>query len=179
MKRTSIEGVVLPRLLRWPEEAATAEALASRGLPRLLLVDADSDPPMCVDPLEDWVRLPIVDRDLDARLNALRERARLWFPSAGVPRFDGSGRLLRANTWVALSPIEERITKVLLDRFGDVTSDEEILAGGWPEGDGTALSLRVHLARLRRRIAPLGLEILSVRSKGHVLQSVSDCKPVS
>jgi hypothetical protein len=171
-------GGTAPVVLRWPAEQLTVAHLATRGIPRLLLVDREGDPPVCVDPLEDWVRLPVDDRDVDARLLALRGRAERWFPSSPRPRLDGKGRLLRGSKWVALSPIEEQLSGALLEHYGEVVPDDEVLARAWPSGDGNPATLRVQVMRLRRRIAGLGLEIRTIRAKGHLLQSVEDVVPL-
>ena len=51
----------------WPEEAPRLADLRDQGLPRLLLVAPDAEPPVVHDELEDWVRLPADTRDVDAR----------------------------------------------------------------------------------------------------------------
>ena len=62
-------------LVRWPEEAdAGAEAVA-RGMAVLYLVRAAAPAPVPSSPLEDWIRLPADERDLDARLAVLERRA--------------------------------------------------------------------------------------------------------
>jgi hypothetical protein len=166
------EGELAPVVIRWPAERLVAEQLASRGVPRLLLVDADSEPPLSVDPLEDWLRLPAEARDLEAKLAALRQRAEGSANASAPPVLDGNGRLLRGSKWVVLSPIEEQLTEVLVERFGEVVSDNQLLAQGWPDVAGSHTALRVQLMRLRRRVAALGLEIRTVRGRGYVLQFV-------
>src|SRR5690349_13821329 len=94
-----------PVVIRWPADRDRCRHLAGLGVPRLLLVDGNAAPPVCTDPLEDWIRLPSDDRDIDARMNALRARASAWAPSTR-PELDGHGRLLRGTRWVPLSPIE-------------------------------------------------------------------------
>jgi two-component system, OmpR family, response regulator len=159
-----------PVVLRWPSDRARRQELADLGVPRLLLVDREAAPPFCADPLEDWIRLPADERDIDARMNALRVRASAWAPSTR-PELDGNGRLLRGNRWVPLSPIEEQLCTLLIGEFGKVVSDRTLMARAWPEGTGTPTGLRLQMTRLRRRIAELGLEVRSVRGKGYVLQS--------
>ncbi len=159
-----------PVVLRWPSDRERRRELDELGVPRLLLVDRDAIPPLCTDPLEDWVRLPADERDIDARLNALRVRATSWAP-ATRPELDGHGRLLRGNRWVPLSPIEEQLCALLIDGFGEVVSDRRLTAQAWPEGTGTPTGLRLQMTRLRRRIAGLHLEIRSVRGQGYVLQN--------
>jgi two-component system, OmpR family, response regulator len=157
-------------LVHWPTETTVRAALAADGLPRLLLVAADAEPPDDFDDLEDWIRLPADERDIDARLNALRVRARNGGPSAH-PELDGHGRLLRGGRWVALSPTEEQLCTLLIGEFGQVVSDRLLLDRAWPGGTGTPTGLRLQMTRLRRRIADLGLEVRSVRGKGYVLQN--------
>jgi DNA-binding response OmpR family regulator len=163
-------GVVL---VNWPEHADQVTALAQAGLPRLLLVATDADPPASVDESEDWVRLPADERDIAARVLRLTSRAAPAAPDP--PRLDANGRLFYAGRWVALSPIEARMASALVERFGTVVREEELGERGWPEGtwgDGarSAGALRVHLTRLRQRLAPLGLEVARVRMQGLVLQ---------
>lgn len=63
-------------VLAWPDEAARRADLRTRGVPRLLVVAADSPSPDVEDPLEDWVRASDPPADRDARAAALRLRAR-------------------------------------------------------------------------------------------------------
>ena len=154
-------------VLRWPAEKAHRDRLAAEGHPRLLLVSPDAEPPDGRDCLEDWVRLPADDRDVAARLHALEVRATRHQQR---PETDARGRLTFHGAWVALSPIEERIVATLAGQFGEVVSREELLAAGWPDEQPSDAALRVHLTRLRKEIAPLGLEIATVRGFGHVMQ---------
>ena len=154
-------------VLRWPAEQTNRDRLASEGRPRLLLVSPDAEPPDGRDCLEDWVRLPADDRDVAARLHALEVRAARHHHH---PETDTRGRLTFNGDWVALSPIEERLVSALANRFGDVVSRNELLVAGWPNENASDAALRVHLTGLRKEIAPLGLEIATVRGFGHVLQ---------
>ena len=158
-----------PVVIRWPSDQDRRRQLADLGVPRLLLVDSDATPPVCSDALEDWIRLPSDERDIDARMDGLRARASAWAPSSR-PELDGRGRLLRGGRWVPLSPTEEQLCTLLLDAFGQVVSDTALIATAWPHGTGTATGLRLQMTRLRRRIAELQLEVRSVRGKGYVLQ---------
>lgn len=163
-------------VLRWPAEQMSRERLAAEGRPRLLLVAPDSEPPDARDCLEDWVRLPADDGDVAARLRALEIRATRH---QHQPETDERGRLRFNGAWVALSPIEERIVGALAARFGEVVSREELLAAGWPQENPSDAALRVHLTRLRKEIAPLGLEIATVRGFGHVMQECADRSPAN
>jgi two-component system, OmpR family, response regulator len=166
----SADDPLAPVVLRWPFDRSRRQDLADRGVPRLLLIDRGAVPPVCVDPLEDWIRLPADERDIDARIDALRSRAATWSPSSR-PGLDGHGRLLRGTRWVPLSPIEEQLCTLLIGDFGAVVSDRTLIAGAWPAGTGTSTGLRLQMTRLRRRIADLQLEVRSVRGQGYVLQN--------
>ncbi|HVM65171.1 MAG TPA: hypothetical protein VMU14_09945 [Acidimicrobiales bacterium] len=162
-------GVVL---VNWPEHADQVAALAQAGLPRLLLVATDADPPASVDASEDWVRLPADERDIAARVQRLTHRA--LGSATGPPVLDGNGRLHYSGSWVALSPIEARMASALVEQFGSVVTEDELGARGWPGGAWPPGALRVHLTRLRQRLAPLGLEVARVRLQGLVLQERPD-----
>ncbi len=166
--------------VRWPEERERVEELRASKTPRLLLVEAHEPPPICVDPLEDWIRLPANDADLHARLAALVARStRQAGPSQAaqngaskaVPYLDAEG-LLRVNgQWVALSPVESALAGVLLQNVGVVARREDLAQEAWPAGAPTRNALDVHMLRLRRRIQPLGLAIKTVRSHGYLLEA--------
>jgi len=51
-----------------------------------------------------------------------------------------------------------------------VVGRELMARRAWPTGAPTRNALDVHILRLRRRIAPLGLEVRTVRSRGYLLQ---------
>jgi len=157
-------------VLQWPAQADEAEALAADGRPRLLLVARDADPPVPGDPMCEWVRLPADERDVAARILLLTRR--LGPVELERPRIDASGRLLFRNTWVALSPTEARLATVLTEHFEAVVPESELGRRGWPTGTWGSNTLRVHITRLRHRLAPLDLEIRGIRQQGFVLQAV-------
>jgi hypothetical protein len=154
-------------LVRWPAETERREALRLAGEPRLLLVERGA-PPVPVDHREDWIRLPADDVDLRVRVEALRRR--LGGESAGAPHLDDDGVLRVGERWVALPPVEARLARVLVDRFGAVVSRDGLTRAGWPGGSSSRNALDVHVLRLRRRLAPLGLAIRTVRSRGYLLE---------
>lgn len=155
-------------LLRWPHEQGRREELHRRGVPRLLLVDQDHPAPVVVDCLEDWVRLPATDDDIDARTLSVLQRASSH--ALARPALDPDGVLRSGDEWVSLPPVEGRLMAALLERFGAVVSREQLARAGWPAGAPGRNALDVHMLRLRRRIAPLGLVITTVRSRGYLLE---------
>ena len=160
-------------LLHWPQESALREELRLRGEARLLLVPDDQEPPVAADCLEDWIRAPASEADLRARVEALTARSAVHDPygrGQAVPELDTHGVLRYRGQWVALPPLESRITDVLLSRFGAVASREALVRAGWPTEPPGRNALDVHVLRLRRRLAPLGLVIRTVRSRGYLLE---------
>ena len=68
--------------------------------------------------------------------------------------------------------MERALAAALVERFGAVVGRDTLVRRAWPAGAPTRNALDVHMLRLRRRIAPLGLEVRTVRSRGYLLQSV-------
>lgn len=158
-------------ILDWPDDRKVVERLRAAGLPHLLVLDAEVEPPESTDPLEDWVRRDADPADIEARIGTLRRRA--GEPSHR-PVVDGSGMLHHHGRWVALSPIEARITSVLLARFGAVVGRHALARASRSADESNRNRLDVQMVRVRRRLAPLGLEIRTVRSRGYVLQTATE-----
>lgn len=161
---TSFAGSVA--ILAWPEESERAAEYARAGHPRLLLVATDAEPPNDWDGLTDWVRLPVEDRDLCARVAALQRHA----TAAPAPLLDEFDVLWRGDRWSALAPIEARLMEALLARCGSVVSRRELGAAAWPAGMPGERAVDARLRGLRTRIAPLGLAIHNVRRRGLLLE---------
>jgi DNA-binding response OmpR family regulator len=158
-------------LVRWPDERDRREELRRSGQPRLLLLDDGSPAPTTVDALEDWIRLPADEADVRARVQALELRAIGNGHAPDVPTLDDDGVLRLDGQWVALPPVEGRLTSALLERWGAVVSRDALARAGWPEGAPGRNALDVHVLRLRRRLEPLGLVIRTVRSRGYLLEA--------
>ncbi|GJM37271.1 MAG: hypothetical protein DHS20C19_06380 [Acidimicrobiales bacterium] len=155
-------------LIRWPTEASRLPDLRDSQIPRLLLVDGDVDPPLVVDELEDWIRVPAPEQDLRARVEGLSRRA----ATAGrcVPEIDEHGVVRFRNEHTAVPPVEARLATALIDNFGAVVSRGELTEAGWPGGHANRNALDVHVLRLRRRLDEAGLSIRTVRSRGYLLE---------
>jgi len=157
-------------LVRWPEEAETREDLRRTAKPRVLLLVGGSPPPTPVDDLEDWIRVPVSDADLRARMEWLSRRLSPPPVNVEMPVLDDDGLMRTDAGWVPLPPVEARLTRALLDRFGAVVSRDALARAGWPSGAPGRNALDVHVLRLRRRLAPIGLVIRTVRSRGYLLE---------
>jgi hypothetical protein len=153
-------------VLDWPEQSAEAEELERAGHLRLLLVAPGVEPPIDWDLTSDWLRRPADPRDVLARIETLQRRSEA---TNAALRLDDSGLLWRGLQWVALSPVEMRLMACLLENVHRVVSRAELDAAGWPDGSPSLRALDTRLARLRRRIAVLGLEVGSVRQRGFLL----------
>ncbi len=156
-------------VLQWPAEAQRLAELREMRVPRLLVVsNGDGEVPVPTDCLEDWVAAGAPEWEVDARRHALVHRSGRH---AVLPLLDEDGLLHHRDAWVSLSPVEQSLAGVLLDRFGAVVTREMLSDRAWPSGVPTRNALDVHVLRLRRRIAPVGLEIRTVRSRGYLMQS--------
>jgi DNA-binding response OmpR family regulator len=155
-------------LLRWPAELDRRAVLRAQHVPRLLLVDVDAEPPEPEDCLEDWIRATDHSDDVQRRLRWLRQRADQHI--GPVPLLDGDGVLRVGESWVSLPPVEARLTAALLERLGAVVSRDALARSGWPDGAPGRNALDVHVLRLRRRLAHVGLVIRTVRSRGYLLE---------
>lgn len=158
-------------LVRWPTERSRREQLREQQRARLLLVEEDAPAPITPDVFEDWVRLPANDADVRVRVQSLQARVEAFGPS--VPTMDNDGVLRFGTAWVSIPPVEARLTRALLDRFGTVVGREVLSRAGWPDKEPGRNALDVHVLRLRRRIEPLGLAVRTVRSRGYLLEASS------
>ena len=155
-------------LVRWPAEEPRRAQLRDDGIPRLLLVENGAPPPRTTDEYEDWVRVPADEVDLHARVENLNRKVQSR--TDVTPDLDADGVLRAGPGWVPLPPVEARLTSALLDRYRSVVSRDALARAGWPQGAPGRNALDVHVLRLRRRIAPLGLAIRTVRSRGYLLE---------
>jgi DNA-binding winged helix-turn-helix (wHTH) protein len=87
-----------------------------------------------------------------------------------VPEIDVHGVLRFGSGWVSLPPVEARLADALVVRFGAVVGRDTLRRSVWPGSSPGRNVLDVHVLRLRRRLAPLGLAIRTVRSRGYMLE---------
>ncbi|MGH9275359.1 MAG: helix-turn-helix domain-containing protein [Acidimicrobiales bacterium] len=93
-------------------------------------------------------------------------------PLIDLPDIDDDGLLRYRGAWVALSPKEEVVLRQLLAGGQRVVSRQRLLAAGWP-GSGATTALDKVMGRLRRRLAPLGLTIHTVRARGFLFGTLT------
>ncbi|MEU3723207.1 winged helix-turn-helix domain-containing protein [Streptomyces sp. NPDC031705] len=160
------------RIVRWPLETAKREKCRELGALRILLVENGATPPLTADLREDWVRAPVSREDLEARVMALRAKAGTYrVPTLGVDgelQFDGGS--------VVLSPTEVAIVAELVRNYGSLVARES-LAHLTDASRASRNALDLHMMRIRRRIAPLGLGISTAWGRGYLLQELTQGMP--
>ena len=114
------------------------------------------------------MQLPVPDPELRLRMETLSVRAHAHVVS--LPHLDHNGVLRFGSSWVSLPPIEAELTRVLVERFGAVVGRDVLARTAWPDGGPGRNALDVHVLRLRRRIAAVGLSIKTIRSRGYLME---------
>jgi hypothetical protein len=154
-------------VVRWPAERARRDRLVELGRARLLVVADGVTPPPAPDGLEDWVR----DRSDAIEVYVRTERLRSRQASHAAAVLDSDGLLHRGPRWVALSPRELQLARLLLARPGSVVGRAELLAGiGLGAGAANTRRLDTIVRRLHLRIALLGFAVHTVRGVGFLLE---------
>src|SRR4249919_86413 len=101
---------MVARVLKWPGDRERLVAARRDGVPRLVLVDPAASPPAGSDILEDWVRLPATDEDIQWRVENLELRA--VGRADQRPILDPEGLLRYEGRITVLTPIEQRLLDV-------------------------------------------------------------------
>jgi DNA-binding winged helix-turn-helix (wHTH) protein len=138
------------------------------GILRLLVVEGGVQAPICSDVREDWVRAPVSDDDLRARIAALRVKAE----AHRLPQVDPHGLLRFGGRSTTVSRTETDLLECLVRQFGTLVP-RATLRECLPERPGgvSRNALDLHIMRVRRRIEPLGLAIRTVWGRGYVLEA--------
>ncbi|QYG91186.1 winged helix-turn-helix transcriptional regulator [Iamia sp. SCSIO 61187] len=166
--RTVIDGIAV---LRWPTDAEIRDGLVADGTPRILVVEDDAPPPLVWDRHEDWVRAGSGRAEVEARSARLAARPAEPRPGPVVPMLDADGIVRTADgEWAAIPPVEARLLAPLLDRADHVVHRADLLAAAWPQGGVNQRALDGRMKLLRRRVAPLGIKIHTVRGLGFLLE---------
>ena len=162
------------KLVRWPAESARRDRYRAMGILRLLVVEGGVPAPICSDVREDWVRAPVTDDDLRARVATLRAKAE----AHRLPHVDPNGVLRFAGRSITVSRTETDLLECLVRQFG-VLVTREMLRDCLPDRPGGASrnALDLHIMRVRRRIRPLGLVIRTVWGRGYLLEGIENQPP--
>ena len=148
------------------------------SLPVLILTAADSvdDRVKGLDlGADDYMSKPFHLNELEARVRALTRRGTGGGPAVvrhGSLTFDQVGRVAAINDQVIeLSARELGVLEVLLQRLGRLVSKEQLvdhLCEWGEEVSNNAIEVYVH--RLRKKIEPSGVRIITVRGLGYCLE---------
>lgn len=165
-------GDVDVTIVRWPEETSVREVLSVLRRPRLLLVEPGFPPPDPLELEEDWLRWPPDPSELLHRAKTLGQRVPATLEPD--PVLDDDGILHRGDRWLAVSPAQQPVLRLLLDRMDEVVRFDDVVAAYAAAGGSTLpASVRTVVSRLEARIAELGLEIVTIRGRGILLRASS------
>jgi DNA-binding response OmpR family regulator len=130
-----------------------------------LVVEGHTQAPICSDLREDWIRAPLSQDDLLARMATLQARSEVY----RTPRIDADGVLQFGFGSVTVSPTETDLLEKLVNGFGELVAREALRACLPDGGNSGRNALDLHIRRLRRRIRPLGLCIRTAWGRGYLL----------
>ena len=127
---------------------------------------------------DDYLHKPFEFAEVEARVRALSRRGLSDNPgllSMGELSFDRAARVARLNGEpLDLSPREASFLEVLLERAGRLATRQQLAARiGDSSDDTSALTLEVCAQRLRRSLAPAGIDIVAVPALGYSLQRLA------
>lgn len=133
---------------------------------------------------DDYMAKPFALNELEARVRALTRRGAGGGPTVvrhGSLSFDQVGRIAYINEQVIeLSARELGLLEVLLQRIGRLVSKEQLvdhLCEWGEEVSNNAIEVYVH--RLRKKIEPSGVRILTVRGLGYCLEKATPATPAT
>ncbi|MER7224914.1 winged helix-turn-helix domain-containing protein [Streptomyces rubradiris] len=133
-------------------------------------MEAGNDAPVCVDPTEDWIRAPAPRGDVEARIQALAQRAY----GRQTPTLDATGILYFGTDSVAISDTQMGIMEHFVAHYGEVVYRSELEQQvSKATGKITRNALDLQIMRLRRRIASVGLSICTVWGRGYILEAAT------
>lgn len=155
------------RLVRWPEEATFRDELAELGVPRILILDPRAAPPTPWEEIEDWVRTPVAQAELELRATTVARRA----DSRERPWLDADGLLWFRDRWAVVPRGQGPVIQALAASFGRVVRDDEIRLVFDQSANSThAEAVKTSMRRVSDLLGPLGLVLKRVRASGYLLE---------
>lgn len=158
-------------MISWPTQRIRREWCRERQIPRILVVEPGQAPPVVIDTLEDWVRAPLEQADLNVRVTTLARRHRLYTE----PYLDTDDTLVYRGRRVPPSPSQVALLRQLVRAFGEPVCRQRLFAslGLDGEAEGRRNLLDLHVGRLRRKLRPIGLNLRTVWGAGYVLEPLA------
>jgi DNA-binding response OmpR family regulator len=158
--------------LRWPDQRPIRDERIAHGSPCLLLIEPGIDVPEIDAVLEDWTLTTATVTEMNARRDALVRRVAVLphDPVADAePTIDLDDVLRVGDHSLVLAPIEARLLRTFLDDPGAIITKESLMRSTWPDGAPRSNSFTVRLARLRKRLRPFRMSILTFPRRGYML----------
>jgi two-component system, OmpR family, response regulator len=127
---------------------------------------------------DDYLAKPFALEELEARVRALTRRGQAGSPTLlrhGPLSYDQVGRVAYVNEQrLDLSARELAILEILLQRAGRRVSKEQLLdhVCEWADEMSTN-AIEVYVHRLRKKLEPAGIHIITVRGLGYCLEKQS------
>jgi DNA-binding response OmpR family regulator len=157
-------------ILWWPDEMARLLRLRADHVARLVVVQGELLPPPPPDwNEEEWLKSPFTPELLDHSLTMLQLRLEQQPPP---PEIGLDDVLWFGDHSAVLAAREARLARLFVNAFGHAVPYAALYASI----DLSVLdehALRPLIARLRRRIRPMGLEIQLLRGIGYAMRSRS------
>ena len=160
-----------PRVVEWPARRDALAELEESAVPRLVVVDDGSEPPVSADCCQDWMWRSGGEREMRLRLQQLSLRA--VEHGHGSPELDALGMLRVGLRSVHLPAKEHALAAVLLEHLGRPVLRDDLIGAAWPEGISRPNVLASRISALRSRLAWLGLEIRGSSATGYCLQTAT------
>lgn len=173
--------VLLDLAMPGMDGAAVCRAIRETSDTPIVVVSGEGDRTATVELLDlgadDYVRKPFRADELLARVRAVMRRhaakgtAVSVAPPAGWELDERRHEIRWRGTALPLTAIEFRLLAAQVERLGEVTAHDELLANGWPGvPDPDPLWLKPHMARLRDKLEAVGAPLPSaIRGVGYRL----------
>jgi two-component system OmpR family response regulator/two-component system response regulator TctD len=128
---------------------------------------------------DDYMVKPFALPELEARIRALVRRGsgNPTGVAVGELRFDPIERVARhRDELLELSARELALLEILITRSGRVVSKEQLVERlcGWGDDEVSTNAIEVYVHRLRKKLEPCGVNIVTVRGLGYCLKKPQD-----